>query len=100
MRETTACCTKSDCRHRYVNPFSPGSVLGVPEVGEGYENRRVARCRVQFQDDQLIAGLAGDRPGYVQCPLRAARPVPADAEPVDPSDAFAQASCAEVQVRG
>jgi Isochorismatase family len=33
---------------------------------------------VQFQDDQLVSGPADDRPRHVQCPLRAAGPVPAN----------------------
>src|SRR5580692_2289328 len=63
------------------------SQFSMAQVGTGSEGNRHAG-RVQLKNDEFVRTRPGGGAGHVEGPLRSARPVPAQAEAVDPGDSL------------
>src|ERR1700722_4027444 len=66
------------------------SQFSMAQIRTGVEGNRHAGC-LQLKNDQLVDARPGRGAGHVERPLRSARPVPAQAEAVDPGEALAPA---------
>src|SRR3546814_21152847 len=102
-RETT--CRMGNPAVRTASPeatfLAEGGLLDlVAEVGRGDEAGHRTRQRLKFDDHERVLADLRHRRRHVQRPLRAAAPLAAEEEPVDPRVALSPPGGVEMQVGG